>query len=135
MTKGIKVNSRPIFCFGSNLAGIHGAGAALHARKFYGAKIGVSVGPTGRAYAIPTKDENIQSLPLDVIEGHVADFMRYAEDNPALSFGLVPIGTGLAGYSRLQMMQLVTSFDIPDNVFFTKQWFTKYRVDRNVGMT
>ena len=36
-----------IFVFGSNLSGIHGAGAALYAKTFYGAEYFVGVGPTG----------------------------------------------------------------------------------------
>ena len=51
-----------IFVFGSNLAGRHGKGAALHAKKFYGAEYGVGVGPTGNAYAIPTKDSDLKSF-------------------------------------------------------------------------
>ena len=49
-----------IFVFGSNLAGRHGAGAALYAARKYGAKYGVGVGRTGDAYALPTKDENLK---------------------------------------------------------------------------
>ena len=43
-----------IFVFGSNLAGRHGAGSALHAAKRYGAQRGIGEGRTGDAYAIPT---------------------------------------------------------------------------------
>ena len=46
-----------IFVFGSNKAGIHGAGAALHAKLKYEAKIGSWIGRTGNAYAIPTKNK------------------------------------------------------------------------------
>ena len=46
---------KPIFVFGSNLAGNHGAGAALEAHKNWGAKLGVGIGLTGDSYAIPTK--------------------------------------------------------------------------------
>ena len=43
-----------IFVFGSNLAGMHGGGAARTANKLFGAEMGVGVGPTGQCYAIPT---------------------------------------------------------------------------------
>lgn len=36
--------SKHIFCFGSNLAGVHGAGAALYARKHHGAIYGQGIG-------------------------------------------------------------------------------------------
>ena len=45
-----------IFVFGSNEAGRHGKGAALHASRHYGATYGVGFGRTGDAWAIPTKD-------------------------------------------------------------------------------
>lgn len=37
---------RPVFVFGSNLAGRHGKGAALHARRERGAVHGVGAGRT-----------------------------------------------------------------------------------------
>ena len=52
-----------IFVFGSNLAGRHGKGAALFARQERGAIYGVGQGRTGNAYAIPTKDERLRTLP------------------------------------------------------------------------
>lgn len=60
-----------IFVFGSNLAGIHGAGSARHAQKHHGAEWLVGSGPTGRAYAIPTKDEQLRTpnvnLPVEFV--------------------------------------------------------------------
>ena len=53
-----------IFVFGSNLAGRHGAGAALYARQYRGAIYGKGVGLQGNSYAIPTKDFNIKTLSL-----------------------------------------------------------------------
>jgi hypothetical protein len=87
-----------IFVFGSNLAGIHGAGAALHAKQHYGAKLGVGVGRTGQSYAIPTKDMQIRTLPLSVIEYHVREFLEYAKERTDLDFKVTRIGCGLAGY-------------------------------------
>lgn len=87
-----------VFVFGSNLAGIHGAGAAKQAAK-WGAKWGVGCGHRGQTYALPTKDQRIKTLPLAVIAVHVKTFLRYATQNPQLNFLLTPIGCGLAGYS------------------------------------
>lgn len=92
-----------IFVFGSNLAGRHGKGAALHAQKFYGAIYGQGVGPQGQSYAIPTKCHYLQPLPLEVIARHVADFLTYARNNPELRFYLTPIGCGLAGFTPRQI--------------------------------
>ena len=66
---------KKIFVFGSNLSGIHGAGAALYARKHYGAELSVGIGRTGDSYAIPTKDHKINTLSLDVIEKYVDEFI------------------------------------------------------------
>lgn len=87
-----------IFTFGSNLAGRHGAGAALHARKHHGAVYGVGVGRTGDAYAIPTKGYQLQTLPLHTILSYVKGFLAYARSNPQLRFNVTRIGCGLAGY-------------------------------------
>lgn len=87
-----------IFVFGSNLAGRHGKGAALYARQHYGAEYGVGVGRTGNAYAVPTKDEHLQTLPLDVIAVHVDCFLEYANAHSQLAFYVTRVGCGLAGY-------------------------------------
>jgi len=86
-----------IFVFGSNLAGIHGAGAALKAIQ-YGARRGIGVGLCGNTYAIPTKDRNIQTLPLWEIEVSIHDFCKFTKDNPNLKFFVTGVGCGLAGY-------------------------------------
>jgi hypothetical protein len=93
------MNAGPIFVFGSNRAGIHGAGSALHARKFFGAVLGKGEGRTGQSFAIPTKDEFLRVLPLDDIRKSVGKFIFYALEHPDLHFQVVPIGCGLAGYT------------------------------------
>ena len=112
-----------IFVFGSNLAGRHGKGAAYHAMRYKGAVYGVGVGHHGQSYAIPTKDRNLTVMPLEAIKPYICDFMDYARENPDLIFNLTPIGTGLAGYSKLEMLKLITSFRIPENVLFSSRWF------------
>jgi hypothetical protein len=87
-----------IFVFGSNLAGRHGKGAALHAKRFCGAIYGRGVGLQGNSYAIPTKGHRLEVLPLYVIGSYVREFKRFAESRPDLTFKLTPIGCGLAGY-------------------------------------
>jgi hypothetical protein len=109
-----------VFCFGSNLAGRHGAGAAKTAAEYYGAKYGVGVGRTGNAYAIPTKDHNLNVLPLDVIRQHVNDFEQYALAHPELTFMVTRIGCGLAGYQNEQIGIMFRDF--PINCFFDIEW-------------
>ncbi len=95
-----------IFVFGSNLAGRHGAGSALHAKTYHRAKSGVGVGRTGNAYAIPTKNENLNALTLRRIRYYVDDFIMYAKHHPGLAFEVVAIGCGLAGYTPAQVAPL-----------------------------
>ena len=88
-----------IFVFGSNEAGIHGAGAAKTAREKFGAIYGVPFGLMGQSFAIPTKDENIETLLLPNIQNYLVSFIKFAIDNPQLKFYLTKIGCGLAGYT------------------------------------
>lgn len=104
-----------IFVFGSNLAGIHGAGSAKEAHRNWGAEWGVGVGRTGRAYAIPTKPAPYQpSLAVEMIAKHVLDFIAYAKEHPELTFHCVRIGCGKAGYTDKQMAPLFR--EAPPNV-------------------
>ncbi len=110
------------FVFGSNLAGRHGAGSALEARLRWGAELGVGVGPTGSAYAIPTKDAALRVLPLSEIIEHVGDFRTYAKANPGVKFQCVAVGTGLAGYNHEVMVDVFSG--MPRNVVLPAEWCT-----------
>lgn len=86
-----------IFVFGSNLAGVHGAGAAKTALKL-GAVMGQASGLQGQTYAIPTKDANIKEpLNLVKIESYISDFITFAKDNQHLTFLVTEVGCGLSG--------------------------------------
>lgn len=97
-----------IFVFGSNLLGHHGAGAALHAKEKWGALYGVGIGRTGQSWAIPTKDEKINTLSLIHINAYVRAFKAYALKHPYLDFQVTAIGCGLAGYQPSDIMPLFT---------------------------
>jgi hypothetical protein len=109
-----------IFVFGSNLAGRHGAGAARTARLHFDALLGIGIGPTGRAYAIPTKDADLQTLPLSRIAPHVANFLDYANRHLDLNFFVTAVGTGLAGYSHAQMAPMFRGH--PPNCLLPDEW-------------
>lgn len=104
-----------VFVFGSNLAGVHGAGAAKLARKF-GAVMGEGVGPHGQTYAIATKDEEINTIALNLIEYQIEDFLYYAKSHPKKTFLVTAIGCGLAGYKPKDIAPLFFRHEIPDNV-------------------
>lgn len=92
-----------IFVFGSNLAGIHGAGSALEAKKKWGAIQGQGIGRQGQSYAIPTKDSHLKVLQLSAIRYYVNEFLIYAKNHPDNTFQVVAIGCGLAGYKPHQI--------------------------------
>lgn len=118
------MNKTTIFVFGSNEAGIHGAGAAKEAKKNHGAMYGVGKGLCGRSYAIPTKDKNIQTLPLDKIKIYVDEFLNFARQclttNPEYEFFVTRIGCGLAGYRNSQIAPMFSS--APSNCKLDEQW-------------
>lgn len=109
-----------IFVFGSNIAGRHGKGAALHARLKHGAIYGVGIGRQGNSYAIPTKDANLRPLPLADIQIFVTGFLEYAKDNPKEQFQLTAIGCGLTGYSPEQIAPMFNG--APDNVILPDEF-------------
>jgi hypothetical protein len=112
--------SNPIFVFGSNLAGRHGAGAAHDAVLKHGAIYGVGIGKQGNAYAIPTMDARIQPLSLAVISAHVHDFMAYARRHPELQFQVTRIGCGLAGYTDADISPMFAT--APNNCELPTGW-------------
>lgn len=93
-----ELKDNQVFVFGSNRAGRHGKGAALTARKKFGAKNGQGVGLMGQSYGIPTKGWKLEVLPLSEIEIQVNRFLLFAHKNRQLEFLVTPIGCGLAGY-------------------------------------
>lgn len=111
-----------IFVFGSNEAGIHGAGAALEARKNYGAKIGIGFGHIGNSFAIPTKDKNIETLPLNQIQKYVDMFIAYAQATPTEKYLVTRIGCGLAGYKDSDIAPMFKN--APNNCELPEGWRT-----------
>lgn len=111
-----------IFVFGSNMAGRHGKGAALVARERYGAVPGVGIGRRGDSWAIPTKGNDLQPLPVGHIRSYVKNFIYYAKEHPELNFFLTRVGCGLAGYTDHQIAPLFK--DAPLNVHMPPGWRT-----------
>lgn len=108
-----------VWVFGSNLAGIHGAGAAKQAIK-YGAKYGHGIGIQGWTYAIPTKDHDIKTMPIINIVPYIERFERFTKQYPQLKFFVTAIGTGLAGYTDKDMAPLFKNCG--PNCCFPEQW-------------
>ena len=93
-----------IFVFGSNLAGMHGGGAARIARLHFGAVMGKGVGLLGQSYAIPTMQGGVET-----IRPYVDDFIDFAHQYPDLHFLVTPIGCGIAGFEAEDIAPLFES--------------------------
>jgi len=106
---------RRIFVFGSNLQGIHGAGAAKFARDHYGAHPGVGEGLTGEAYALPTKHTPSKGMSLTEIHGSLHRFAKFAKSHPETDFLLTAVGCGLAGFTPDFLQRIMPHFT--DNVY------------------
>lgn len=113
-----KMPPNTLFVYGSNISGRHGLGAALIARRFFGAIYGIGSGLQGQSYAIPTKDEHLNILPLNVIEQYVEEFCSFTHMTD-YEYYVTPIGTGLAGYKHKDIAPMFTD---ADNCMFPAQW-------------
>jgi hypothetical protein len=120
LERAAKAADSAIFVFGSNLAGRHGKGAALSAVREHGAIYGRGIGLQGRSYAIPTKDYQLKTLPLDSINRHVQAFIEFASKRPDMVFNVTRIGCGLAGYKDWQIAPMFR--DAPDNCNLPEGW-------------
>ena len=82
-----------IFVFGSNLAGMHGGGAAWVAYRKFGAIMGQGVGLQGRSYGIPTMQGGVET-----IKPYVDEFIAFAKEHKDMTFLVTRIGCGMAGF-------------------------------------
>ena len=90
-----------VFVFGSNLAGMHGGGAAFVAFKQFGAVMGCGVGLRGQSYAIPTMQGGVET-----IQPYVDGFIAFASEHPELFFYVTRIGCGIAGFREKEIAPL-----------------------------
>ena len=112
--------AKAIFVFGSNEAGIHGAGAALFAYQKRGARYGFSYGHSGDSFAIPTKNEDIMTIGLDMINAYVAGFLAYATGKRKLKFMVTRLGCGIAGFTDADIAPMFVG--APKNCMFDEKW-------------
>lgn len=119
MAEHVHIASDPrIFVFGSNLRGIHGAGAANYAAVQLGAQQGLGEGPMGRryfgdeprCYALPTCSAPGRPLALAEVAFYTGRFLEYAEVvleiMPEVRFFVSAVGCGSAGFSEVQIAPL-----------------------------
>ena len=109
-----------VFVFGSNKSGIHGAGAALHAAKNFGALPGLAFGMVNESFAIPTKDREIRTMKLNEIKKYVNLFIEFANKRPHINFYITRVGCGLAGYKDSDIAPMFKG--IGDNCSVAYEW-------------
>lgn len=107
-----------VFVFGSNLAGMHGGGAARVARLRFGAVMGNGVGMQGRSYAIPTMQGGTET-----IRPYVNDFIAYAKEHPELTFLVTPIGCGIAGFEPEDIAPLFEEASNVENIWLPESFW------------
>ncbi|MGV3698295.1 A1S_2505 family phage non-structural protein, partial [Flavobacterium sp.] len=111
-----KLKSKEVFVFGSNLSGIHGGGAAKIAKDKFGAIQGKGIGYQGKSYALPTKDKNIETLPISEIKKYVDDLLEVVKMSTKNHFLITAVGCGLAGYTAEDIAPLFKDFVGIENI-------------------
>lgn len=121
-----------VFVFGSNEAGVHGAGAAEHAHNKHGALFGQGYGRQGNSFGIPTKGWDIKTLPLWKVREHVSGFLAHADlamrTESDTRFYVTAVGTGLAGFKPEQIAPMFK--DAPPNCILPVGWLPWSRPNR-----
>lgn len=106
-----------IFVFGSNLAGMHGGGAARIAFDRFGAEWGVGVGLTGKCYAIPTMHGGVEK-----IAPYVDEFVDFARSHKEMKFLVTRVGCGIAGFRDEEMAPLFKGAIDLENVLLPRSF-------------
>lgn len=105
---------------GTNLKGVHGAGAAKQAYINKWIEWGNGTKLTNYIFPIPTKDMNIKTLPLEDINTYVKLLLLFAKTFPNLEFLVTNIGCGLAGYTPQDIAPMFK--DHTDNVKLSQEF-------------
>jgi hypothetical protein len=107
-----------IFVFGSNLAGMHGGGAARLAYQKFGAIWGQGVGLQGQSYGIPTMQGGV-----DTLKPYVDEFIEFAKTHPQLKFLVTEIGCGIAGFSVEEIAPLFEQAIEVENIYLPERFW------------
>lgn len=114
----IKLQPNEIFVFGSNLAGMHGGGAARLAYQKFGAVWGQGVGLHGQSYAIPTMQGGVEA-----IQPYVDEFIEFAKQHPQLKFLVTEIGCGIAGFIPAEIAPLFEKAKEVENIYLPERFW------------
>ena len=114
----VTLQPNEIFVFGSNLAGIHGGGAARLAYQKFGAVWGQGVGLQGQSYAIPTIQGGVET-----IKPYVDEFIEFAKQHPQLKFLVTEIGCGIAGFTPTEIAPLFEQAKGVSNIYLPEHFW------------
>lgn len=114
----VSLEENEIFVFGSNLAGMHGGGAARVAADLFGAVWGQGVGLQGQSYAIPTMQGGVET-----IKPYVDEFIAFAKEHQELKFLVTRIGCGIAGFSDEEIAPLFVEARNLTNVWLPQSFW------------
>ena len=119
-----ELKENEIFVFGSNLAGVHGGGAARFAYERFGAVWGEGVGLHGQTYAIPTMQGGVET-----IKPFVDEFIRFAKEHSRLMFLVTRIGCGIAGFRDEEIAPLFKDAIDVENIILPKEFVENISLD------
>jgi len=130
-----ELQSNEIFVFGSNRNGAHMGGAARIAYENFEATWGESEGLTGRSYAIPTLDENMEKVSEGALEASIDKFIDFVLNNQQLTFYLTKIGCGIAGWDIEEVKRIFWKViedykpdpecSVPANLIIPKEFYNE----------
>lgn len=122
-----ELKDNQIFVFGSHKDGMHETGIANTAFTKFGAEWGVEEGPTGKCYAIPTR-EGLLSMAAAVKR-----FIDYAAEHPEMEFLVAPIGCGTAGHNPLMIAPMFQDAVVLPNVRLPRIFWEYFWIVNDAG--
>lgn len=112
-----------IVTIGTNESGHHGAGMARLGLN-WGLKLGQGYGHMGSCFGIPTKDWEIQTLSLDVINFYVQRYVAWTKIPRFDRYEnyVTLIGCGLAGYTPADIAPMFADCLEMENFWLPKEF-------------
>jgi len=114
-----------VFVFGTNQFSSHAGGCAAIASEKFGAINGIAPhGLCGNSYGIITTSFNDMPVSVDFIKQQVGVLYEFACLRPDLVFYVTKIGTGIAGFSMIEMIGVFhdTEQYRPSNIILPKEF-------------
>lgn len=115
-----ELKENQIFVFGSNMIGNHGGGAARQAKEQFGAEEGIGEGLSGKTYAFPTLERDMNKRGIKGLERSRDRFFATAKALPEKEFLMTPVGIGIANYSVEEIAPLFRN--APNNIVLPEEF-------------